>query len=112
MKTIADYVAAARILLQDTTPAPRYPTTDFQLALDIALDEAFRIRPDFFINKPEVSLIGQPLTYEPPIPRGYQSAFLYYICGHVQLRDEEETTDARSTAFLTKFTVQLLQTPA
>jgi hypothetical protein len=112
MQTVQDYITASRILLQDTTPAPRYPDTDFQLALDIALDEAYRIRPDFFINLPPVSIVTQPLTFVPPIPRGYQSAFLYYITGQVQLRDAEEVTDARSGAMLNKFTSQLLTTPA
>jgi hypothetical protein len=29
------------------------------------------------------------------------------MVGHAQLRDEEETTDARASAFLTAFTAQL-----
>ena len=112
MKTVADYIAAARIQLQDTTPAPRFLDTEFQLALDIALDEAYRIRPDFFIGVVVKSIVSEPVTYEPPIPRGYQSAFLYYMCGYTQLRDDEETTDTRSSAFLNKFIAQLLTTPS
>jgi len=111
LKTVSDYIKAARILLQDTTAAPRYQDSEFQLALDIALDEAYRIRPDFWININPVSIVTEdPATFEPPIPRGYQSAFLYYMCGHVELRDDEETTDARSMSLLLKFTSQLLTT--
>lgn len=114
MKTIKDYITSARILLQDTVDMPyRYADADFQLALDLALDEAFRIRPDLFIKVAVTSMVGADIeTAEPPIPRGYQSAFLYYITGHVQLRDDEATTDARASTLLNKFIAQLLTTAA
>jgi hypothetical protein len=110
VQTVEDYINACRILLQDTTPAPRYSDGDFQLALEISLDEAYRIRPDLFFDIPPVTIIGLPLSTEPPIPRGYQSAFMYYMCGHVQLRDAEETEDSRAGIFLNKFVMQLMQT--
>lgn len=111
MQTVQDYITACRIQLQDQrTDAYRYPDTDFQLALDLALDEAYRIRPDMFVDQAAVSIVSQSLSYVPPIPRGYQSAFMYYMCGHVQLKDMEETQDARASVYLNKFTSQLLQT--
>lgn len=111
MNTVQDYITGCRILLQDQmTGAYRYPDAEFQLALDIAFDEAFRIRPDMFVEQAAVSIVSQPLTYVPPVPRGYQSAFMYYMCGHVQLKDMEETQDARASVFLNKFTSQLLVT--
>lgn len=111
MKTVQDFISAARILLQDTTAAPRYQDSEFQLALALAFDEAYRLRPDMFVKVEAPLIINQPLTYEPPVPRGYQSAFLYYMCGHVQLRDDEDVTDQRASTFLTKFVGQLM-TPA
>lgn len=110
VKTIADFIAAARIQLQDTL-SQRYEDSLFRLALDIAFDEAYRIRPDMFMDGTILpSFITADLTTVVPVPRGYQSAFLYYICGHVQLTDEEDTTDSRAAVYLNKFTAQLLTT--
>lgn len=110
MKSVQDYISAARTLLQDLNEPYRYSDTVFKVALDISLDEAYRIRPDMFIGVAVMpSYVSLPNTAEPPIPRGYQSPFLYYICGHAQLSDQEDTTDARAGTFLAKFTAQLLQ---
>jgi hypothetical protein len=38
----------------------------------------------------------------------YRLPFVYFMVGHAQLRDEEDTADARASAFLTKFTSTLL----
>jgi hypothetical protein len=38
----------------------------------------------------------------------YRTAVLYYVVGHVQLRDDEENTDARAASFLNKFVSQML----
>lgn len=113
MKTVEDYIKSARIQLQDTVEgAYRYSDEELKLAFDLAFDEAYRIRPDFFVRVDPDPIVTSPVTYAPPVPRGYQSAFLYYICGHVQLRDQEETTDNRASAMLAKFTGQLLNTAA
>lgn len=111
MITISDYIKAARILLQDTTEdAPRYMDSEFQLALSLAFDEAYRIRPDLFLRTTLPVFTTAPLNTPVPAPRGYQSAFLYYMCGHIQLRDQEDTQDTRATVFLNKFVSQLLTT--
>ena len=112
MKTIRDYIDSARILLQDTMPAERYSDDEFKLALALAFDEAYRIRPDMFIRNEVPDLTNAGVTTPVPVPRGYQSAFLYYMCGHVQLRDQEDTQDNRASIFLNKFTTQLLATAA
>jgi hypothetical protein len=38
----------------------------------------------------------------------FRSALLYYVMGQVQIRDDEEVTDARASQFLNKFAAQLL----
>jgi hypothetical protein len=108
--TIRDYINSARTLLQDTTGAPRYSDDQFKLALNLAFDEAYRIRPDMFIRNEVPDLSEAGVTTSVPVPRGYQSAFLYYICGMVQLQDQEDTQDNRATVFLNKFVSQLLTT--
>lgn len=113
MQTIEDYIAAARVLLQDTgATAYRYPDLDLKVALTIAFDEAYRVRPDFFIQNTIPNFLTAPVSTDVPAPKGYQSAFLYYITGHVQLRDQEDTTDARASTLLNKFVAQLLTTAA
>lgn len=113
VETVGDFIRASRILLQDTmTASPRYSDDDFKLALTLALDEAYRIRSDLFIRAEQVDILSAADNYVPPIPRGYKSAFLYYMCGHVQLRDQEDTQDNRASIFLNKFTTQLLSVAA
>ncbi len=109
METTQDYITAARVMLQDTMDgAYRYTDDMFKLSLDLAFDEAYRIRPDMFVKVATPAVMASALTYVPPIPRGYQAAFLYFMCGHVQLSDQEDTTDTRASAFLAKFTAKLL----
>ena len=38
----------------------------------------------------------------------YRMAFVYFICGHAQLRDEEDTQDSRASMFLGQFTQMLI----
>ena len=113
METTQDYINASRIMLQDTKAgAYRYSDDMFKLALDLSFDEAYRIRPDLFVKVATPTVLASALTYVLPIPRGYQAAFLYFMCGHVQLSDQEDTTDTRASAFLAKFTAKLLVTAA
>jgi len=112
VKYIQDYINTARFQLQDRVNSPyRYADADFVQGLDLAFDEAYRIRPDIFVNEATPDLTGKPLDITiVPAPRGYQMAFVYYMCGYVTLSDQEDTTDARAGAFLTKFISQLTQT--
>lgn len=112
MQTVQDYITSARTLMQDTTTAPRYSDDQFKLALDLAFDEAYRIRPDFFLQVTVPTFAGAATSTQVPVPKGYQSAFLYYIVGYVQLQDQEDTTDARSAAIMNMFTAKLLNTAA
>lgn len=111
MWTISQYITATRILLQDTVAgAPRYPDASFQLALDMAFDEARRIRPDFFIRLTIPVFMSAPLNTNVPVPDGYRSAFIFYMAGWIQLADQEENQDARASGFLSKFVSQLMTT--
>lgn len=111
-RTIEQFTNQARILLQDTTPTPRYSDDELRSALALAFDEAYRVRPDFFINVEPVFLAPLPPDTVLPIPRGYAMAFLFFMVGYVQLRDAEDTVDARAGVFVSKFTAQLLTTPS
>lgn len=115
LATIQEYLDRARSLLQDTAEPYRYSDVDMVAALDMGILEARRIRPDlvraFFRatdGMPEYS--GQALSADVAIDQMYRVAFVYYIVGQMQLRDDEETTDARASVFMNKFVAQLLET--
>lgn len=109
LDTVADYVAGARILLQDKVVPYRYADADLVFALNLAMLEARKLRPDLFVGRtsaiPSFSANDTTAVVFEPM---YRTAALYYVVGHAQLRDEEDTVDARAASFLGKFTSQLL----
>lgn len=111
MAKVSDLIDICRFQLQDLMEdGERYSDENFIMALNVAFDETYRIRPDIFIRMPEVTYTA--ITDDVEIPRGYKMAIVFYMCGFIQLSDEEDTTDARAGSFLTKFMAQLTQTPA
>lgn len=115
LSTVADYVSEARRLLQDKNVPYRYSDNDIVTALNLAIGEASRIRAEMFQEYFEDDL---PSYYavDPEevvdIPPAFRMAFLYFIVGHNQLADQEDTTDARSTVLLNKFIAQLMSLPS
>lgn len=112
LDTVANYVADARVLLQDTVDAPyRYSTAELVENLNLGLLEIRRLRPDLLMSSfrgtfPSYS--ASALTTTVALDVQYRMALLYYICGQAQLRDDEATQDSRATVFLNKFTSQML----
>lgn len=108
LATVQALIDSARTLLQDKTAPYRFSDAEFIAALNVAVLEARALRPDLFITAtalPSFTAVGDSTS---PIDEMYRPAFLYYLVGHMQLRDDEETQDARASAFLTKFTSQLV----
>lgn len=111
LDTVADYLSSARTLLQDTLAPYRYPDADLVNALNLGVLEVRRLRPDlvkpYFKTSLPTYSVASTATAVPFDPQ-YRVSLLYYICGHVQLRDDENLQDARATVFLNKFTAQML----
>jgi hypothetical protein len=112
LDNVGDYITSARTLLQDTSPDYRYSDADLVNALNIAITEAARVRPDLYFklfrsgaSLPSYSASNQSVTVA--VDRRYKSAYLYYIVGQAQLRDDESTQDARASGLLQKFIAQL-----
>jgi hypothetical protein len=111
LDTVTDYVTEARVLLQDTVETYRYPNSDLISALNLAIMTARRNRPDLFME-----VVSVPQFIIADITNGtafamdiqYRVAFLFFMVGFAQLRDEEDTQDTRAAAFIGKFTQQLL----
>ena len=111
LDTVADYLSSARVLLQDTVPEYRYSDAELVNNLNMGLLEVRRLRPDllksyFRTTIPTYSSSSTSTAVD--MSPGYRVALLYYICGQAQLRDDENTQDARATVFLNKFTAQML----
>jgi hypothetical protein len=102
LSTVAQLVALARTLTQDTVAPYRYADPDFVTALNAGLLESRRLRPDFYAGSsvPSYSTVD---TTAVTIDEQYRLAFVYYMCGMAQLRDEEETQDTRAAAFMALF---------
>jgi hypothetical protein len=115
LATVQAYVDRARTLLQDTVEPYRYSTQDLVDGLNNAIMEARRLRPDLMRqyfrdpeSLPEYLATPQGLTSKVTVDPMYRPAFVYYIVGYTQLRDEEDVTDARASAFISKFTAQIV----
>ena len=112
LSTAGDYIAEARRILQDTQSVKRYPDADLVEALNIGLTEMRRIRPDLFLGRfnavPRVAFMEDAVD----VDAQYRSALLYYITGRVELRDSEDTKDARAGVLMNKFVAQLLTVQA
>jgi hypothetical protein len=111
LSLVSDYLSEARRLLQDKAVPYRYEDNEIVTALNIAIGEAARIRPDMFQDYygselPSYTTIDLSALVD--IPAAFRMAFLYYIVGYNQLADQEDVTDARSSALLNKFVSQLL----
>jgi hypothetical protein len=113
LDTVQKFVTRARALMQDATEPYRYSDEDLVEAMNLGVLEMRRLRMDIFLSEirtgtglPEYS--SSSLSDSVTIDEQYRMALLYYICGHTQMRDEEDTQDSRAAVFLNKFTAQML----
>jgi hypothetical protein len=115
LDTVQDYVDRARVLLLDTVIPYRYDDVDLVEALNMGILEARRLRPDLLKSYFRSSLPDfntGAMSASVGIDPMYRVPFVYYICGHAQLRDDENTQDSRAISFMNKFTAQLLSIAA
>lgn len=116
LRTIAMAVAQARTLLQDVQgmPAYRYLDQDLLDAFNDAMVEARGKRPDLFLDyglRTSLPLYTPAdLTGSTPFPIDEQvfSAFVYYIVGRCEMREDTFADNSRAVALSNKFVSQLL----
>lgn len=108
LDVVSDYITEARVLLQDQVSPYRYADSDLVTALNLAMLEARRLRPDLFLAATSAvpTFTANNATAVPMDPM-YRVAFVYYIVGNAHLRDEESPEDTRATAFMAAFNKQL-----
>lgn len=109
LDTVAKVITEARTLLQDLVEPYRYSDADLLIALNLGLQTARRLRADLFLS---VSFTLPNYTANDTttfaIDEQYRLLFVYFVVGHVQLRDDEDSEDGRAAAFLGKFTASLV----
>jgi hypothetical protein len=109
LDTVGAYVAQARELLQDTASVQRYATGSLKDALGFSLMEARRLRPDLFVDG-EMQTIDSATSDATvvTVDRQYRMALIYYMVGHMMLRDEEESMQQLARAYKAQFGSQLV----
>ena len=105
LETVQDYIADARVLLQDVIVPYRYDDPSMLTALNSALLEGRRLRPDLFVFKHHdrvpayFAVDATEVCMEPQ----FRLAFVYGICFHALSRDQEDIQDNRATTFASIF---------
>lgn len=142
MQSYADvthYVIMARLLLQDAIVPYRYTDLTLVRALNHAIAEMVRIRPDIFLDlkyqrplrkgdindgSPNAPFGASDIAVDTngnylegqgtlvAIPSNYAVPVEYFIVGWCQMFDVTDTQDQRAQAFVTKFQQQLLSVNA
>lgn len=103
LMTVSGLIAGARTFLLDKIVPYRYDDTSLLAALNLAILEARRLRPDLFltnkfrVDPPQFDAIsGEDIGVEPQ----FRLAFEYMTAGHALLRDQEDVQDERATTLL------------
>lgn len=109
LDTITDYINDGRTLIQDTLPPFRYLDAEMVTAMNVALLEGRRLRPDLFVYRKAVpgqrgvqsfqANDGSVLIME----EQFRLAFLYGMCAQTLLRDDEDIDIDRANTFLKAF---------
>ena len=102
LESVNDYIEDARTLLLDRIPPYRYSDISLLVALNLALLDGRRLRPDLFVYKwgnkvPSYDAVdGQQVPIEPQ----FRKAFVYGLVSHALIRDQEDVQDARASLFM------------
>lgn len=103
LATVQDYVTEARVLLLDEVAPYRYTDPTLLMALNLAMMDIRRVRPDILIAQTTTPNFSAVDTTTVSLDEMYRIAVLYFIVGFSQIKDDEETSDARAGAFLQRF---------
>jgi hypothetical protein len=133
--TVTSYLVSSRNRLQDLISPYRYTDGQIVSALDTALAEMGRIRPDIFLDLKyqhplrkgdlndgmpggyglaDVAFQPDGITYNPgggtivPVPVKYITPIHWFMDGWLQFQDVTDTQDARAQGFMQKFQTQLM----
>ena len=117
VRTFATLIGSARTLLQDKVVVPggtyRYSDAEMFEAINDAMTEARAKRPDLFLGfglrngMPFYTADDDMDTIFPLDPIVYP-AFVYYLVGRCELREDTFSDDSRAVQMMNKFVSQLM----
>jgi len=109
LDSVESYILDARTILLDRTPPYRYSDESLLVALNTALLEARRLRPDMFVYKfgDRMPSFGAVSGEHVPVEFQLRLPVVYGLVAHAMLRDEEDVPVERANAFLAKFQFML-----
>ncbi|HEY1440390.1 MAG TPA: hypothetical protein VGF65_06045 [Mycobacterium sp.] len=115
--SVGDLLSQVRTLLQDTDNSSgqyRYSSDSIVTNLNQGMLEMYRLRPDIFLSLGFVvpTFSSAALDVALGIEPQYVPPLIYYVVGLTQVRDDEGTQDTRASAFLQRFTAQLMTVTA
>lgn len=105
--TIDDYIEDGRVLLQDEVAPYRYDDESLVTAMNVALLEGRRLRPDLFVYRRGASAGVQSFQgvdgTELVMEEQFRLAFLHGMCAHALQRDQEDIQDNRAASYSRTF---------
>jgi hypothetical protein len=107
-RTVGDVKARAKSILKDKVDPVRYPEADLLNAVNDALLEVRRIRPDLYLSKSFKVAILINDTDVLPVEDFVFNSIVYWVVGTMMLRDDEFSVDGRAMNMINKATGQLL----
>lgn len=117
--TIGGLLTEARALLQDASSvdgSTRYSDDDLIAAFNDAMLQARVKRPDAFLDIGMQTAVTQYTTGNLatafPLDPIFYPAFLFYVVGRSELREDTFSDDSRAVTLMNKFVAQLLQAPS
>lgn len=113
-RTIGDVLNEARTLLQDKAGSEkRYTDTELLEAFNGFMVEVRAKRPDLFLviglRNPTPYYTTSQLTVNFPLDFAVYDAFVYYVVGRCEAREDTFSEDSRAVTFMNKAVSQLMQ---
>lgn len=115
LETITDYINDGRTLIQDTLQPFRYLDAELVTAMNVALLEGRRLRPDLFVyRKAPPNQRGRVQSFQGNdgtvlvMEEQFRLAFLYGMCAQTMLRDDEDIDTERAGMYLKAFNAILV----
>lgn len=105
LNSVQSYIDDVRTLLLDKVQPFRYTDDELMTAFNTALLEARRLRADLFVTRwgSRVPYYAAPSGEEVCIEPQFRLGFVFGVCAHALLRDDEDIQDVRANGFLSRF---------
>ena len=109
MFLLSDLIGQVRELVQDEVTPYRYSDDRLYRVLNNAFAEAYRIRPDIFVDLdftiPFVAPADSTDTF--PLDQQFYTAFVDFVTATTELSDDEWTVDGRAMTLMQLFSARI-----